>query len=71
MGGYIRPIICIIDRGVYKDGKLVIFSPYGFYQPNTGVKVEEVSWFIHFIGTDIYLWGPLPKTSNIENSYIS
>ena len=50
---------------------LVIFSAYGFYQPNTGVKVGEVSWVIHFIGTNIYVWGSLPTTSNIENSYIS
>ena len=59
--------MCIIDRGVYKDGKLVIFYPYGFYQPNTGVKVGEASWVIHFIGTYIYVRGSLPTTSNIEN----
>ena len=52
-------------------GKLVIFPPYGLYQNNTGVKVREMSWVIQFIGTDIYVWGSLPTTTHIENSYIS
>ena len=43
----------------------------GQYQPNLDENIGAVAWGIHCKDIDRYTWGSLPKTSQVENTYIS
>ena len=44
---------------------------YGLYQPNLDENIGSVAWGINCTDINGYVYGSLPTTSQVVNSYIS